>query len=240
MNSVHDETMLDLASLYALEALEPGTDEWRTIREHLSGCAICQDEYRVARAGASAVALSVAEAPPPALRARILSALPARTASSNVVLLRRRQLFVALATAAAILVGVGAYLSTPTTTTPSAIAPAPTAPHTTTATWIAACAPKLGARCHARGTISASPSKSMTFAMHGLAALPRGKTYQAWVIAPGASPTPEPTFLPDSRGEGSVVIPVAPRKGLIVAVTVEPAGGSRQPTTTPFLLGKIQ
>lgn len=238
MNSVHDETMLDLASLYAVDALEPGADEWRAIREHLSGCTICQDEYRVARAGASAVALSVAEAPPPALRARILAALPARTAS-NVVPLRRR-FFLTLATAAAILVGVGAYLSTPTTTTPSAVAPIPTASKTSTLTWTAACAPKLGPRCHANGTISASPSRSMTFAMHGLAALPRGKTYQAWVIAPGASPTPEPTFLSDSRGEGSVVIPVAPRKGLIVAVTVEPAGGSRKPTTTPFLVGKIQ
>ncbi len=238
MNGAHDDTMLDLVSLYALEALEPGGDEWRMIRAHLPGCAICQDEYRVAHAGVSAVALSAAEAPPPALRARIMSELPARTAPSNVVPLRRR-LFVALATAAAILVGVGAYLSTPTTTTPSAIAPAPTASKTTTPTWMAACAPKLGPHCHANGTISALPSKSMTFAMHGLAALPRGKTYQAWVIAPGAAPTPEPTFLPDSRGEGSVVIPVAPRKGLIVAVTVEPAGGSRKPTTAPFLLGKI-
>ncbi|MBC5806626.1 MAG: hypothetical protein DLM53_04705 [Candidatus Eremiobacter antarcticus] len=239
MSTVHDETMLDLASLYAIEALEQGGDEWRLIRAHLPECAICQNEYQVARAGASALALSAAEAPPAALRARVLAALPARTAPSNVVLLRRR-LFVALATAAAILVGVGAYLSTPTTTTPIAAAPTPAASNATILTWTAACAPKLGSRCHAKGTISASPSKSMTFAMHGLGPLPRGKTYQTWVIAPGASPTPEPTFLPDSRGEGSVVIPVAPRKGLIVAVTVEPAGGSRKPTTTPFLLGKIQ
>jgi Anti-sigma-K factor rskA, C-terminal len=237
MSTVHDETMRDLASLYAIEALEQGADDWRLIRAHLPECAICQDEYRVARAGASALALSVAEAPPAELRARILSALPARTASSNVVALRRR-LFVALATAAAILVGLGAYLST--TTAPTAVAPTPTASKTTTATWTAACAPKLGPGCHAQGTISASPSNSMTFAMHGLAALPPGKTYQTWVIAPGASPTPEPTFLPDSRGEGSVVIPVAPRKGLIVAVTVEPSGGSRKPTTKPFLVVSIQ
>jgi len=73
----------------------------------------------------------------------------------------------------------------------------------------------------------------------GLAALPAGKQYQAWVIPPGGVPQPEPVFSPDASGSGSVDIPSAPIKGALVAVTVEPAGGSQQPTSKPFLVATI-
>ena len=88
--------------------------------------------------------------------------------------------------------------------------------------------------------ITAAGRERMHLQINGLAALPAGKQYQAWVIPPGGVPKPEPVFSPDANGSGSVDIPSAPIKGAVVAVTVEPAGGSQQPTSKPFLVAKIE
>jgi len=67
-----------------------------------------------------------------------------------------------------------------------------------------------------------------------------GRTYQLWGIAKGGTPVSLGTFNTLPTGEGRHVA-VAP-SGLTIsvgAVTEEPAGGSPQPTTTPFLVGQI-
>jgi anti-sigma-K factor RskA len=66
----------------------------------------------------------------------------------------------------------------------------------------------------------------------GLSAAPQGKTYEAWVIPADAEPRPAGLF---AGGGGTTVRlegPVPPNAA--VAVTVEPAGGSRRPTTKPI------
>lgn len=64
----------------------------------------------------------------------------------------------------------------------------------------------------------------------------RGRTYQLWGIEPGKAPVSLGTFNTDSSGRGfaSVTVPAGLRIA-VTAVTDEPAGGSAQPTTTPFL-----
>jgi anti-sigma-K factor RskA len=64
-----------------------------------------------------------------------------------------------------------------------------------------------------------------------LAPAPAGKTYEAWVIG-SSGPIPAGTF----KGGGTVVLDLTAqaRPGDQVAITVEPAGGSEQPTTKPF------
>ncbi len=67
-----------------------------------------------------------------------------------------------------------------------------------------------------------------------------GRTYQLWGIAKGGAPVSLGTFNTLPTGEGRHVV-VAP-SGLTIsvgAVTEEPAGGSPQPTTTPFLVGQV-
>ena len=67
-----------------------------------------------------------------------------------------------------------------------------------------------------------------------------GRTYQLWGIAKGGAPVSLGTFNTLPTGEGRHIA-VAP-SGLTIsvgAVTEEPAGGSPQPTTTPFLVGQI-
>jgi anti-sigma-K factor RskA len=67
----------------------------------------------------------------------------------------------------------------------------------------------------------------------GLPSAPDGKTYEAWVIPPGAAPRPAALF----PGGVSVTsrLPGKVPHGAIVAVTVERAGGAKKPTTTPIL-----
>lgn len=64
----------------------------------------------------------------------------------------------------------------------------------------------------------------------------RGRTYQLWGIETGRAPVSLGTFNTDSSGRVLASLPLP--SGLRVAVTAvtdEPAGGSPQPTTTPFL-----
>lgn len=70
---------------------------------------------------------------------------------------------------------------------------------------------------------------------------PAGRTYQLWAIAEGAAPVSVGTF--DVRGGGATVRIAAPPavRDLgdlsLAALTVEPEGGSPQPTETPRYVG---
>ena len=67
---------------------------------------------------------------------------------------------------------------------------------------------------------------------------PEGKTYQIWVIK---GDTPEPSGLFDPRGDSVAAVVENPVEGTdTVAVTVEPEGGSKKPTTDPMLVGKVK
>lgn len=71
-------------------------------------------------------------------------------------------------------------------------------------------------------------------AFHGLPALPRGRVYQAWTLPKGASAVvPGITFAP--TGSGTTIVPLTEDASHLaaVAVSVEPTGGSRAPTTKP-------
>jgi hypothetical protein len=63
---------------------------------------------------------------------------------------------------------------------------------------------------------------------------PSGKVYQAWTFARGKkTPTPSVTFTPDSTGGAFVELPESAVDLTAIAVTVEPPGGSRAPTSKP-------
>ena len=77
-----------------------------------------------------------------------------------------------------------------------------------------------------------------------LPALPPGRVYQLWAIPGGESARPigAGTFTRDAEGKGMLrlsPLPDARRPVQIFAITEEPAGGSPQPTTTPFILGSL-
>lgn len=73
-------------------------------------------------------------------------------------------------------------------------------------------------------------------ALHALPEPPRGRIYQAWTLAKGATkPLASPTFLPDARGVALIVLPADARSTAEVSVTLEPDGGSKEPTGKPLM-----
>jgi anti-sigma-K factor RskA len=67
---------------------------------------------------------------------------------------------------------------------------------------------------------------------------PEGKTYQIWVIK---GDTPQPSGLFEPKGDSIAAVVENPVEGAdAVAVTVEPEGGSRKPTTDPMLVGNVK
>lgn len=74
-------------------------------------------------------------------------------------------------------------------------------------------------------------------AMHDLPQPPHGKVYQAWTLPKGATKmVPSLTFVPDANGVAVVALPPDARATAAVAVSVEPEGGSKQPTSKPILV----
>jgi anti-sigma factor RsiW len=76
--------------------------------------------------------------------------------------------------------------------------------------------------------------RQLVMATSGLPALPAGKVYQLWLIGPVKIASAG--LLPAAQnGVTSPVIATGLIKGDKLGLTVEPAGGSQQPTTTPIL-----
>jgi anti-sigma-K factor RskA len=76
--------------------------------------------------------------------------------------------------------------------------------------------------------------------MHDMAAPPRGKIYQAWTLARSArAMTPSATFLPDAHGAAVVALPGSARATAAIAVSVEPEGGARTPSS-PLFVEKLE
>jgi anti-sigma-K factor RskA len=77
-------------------------------------------------------------------------------------------------------------------------------------------------------------------AMNALPPPPKGKVYQAWTLRAGATKmSPSVTFVPNSSGVAVVPVPTSAASVVAVAVSVEPDGGSKQPTSTPTFVLKL-
>lgn len=71
-------------------------------------------------------------------------------------------------------------------------------------------------------------------AFDALPALPRDRVYQAWTLARGAhAVAPSITFTPNASGTTLVPLPEDATGLTAIALSVEPRGGSRAPTTKP-------
>ncbi|HEV3027458.1 MAG TPA: anti-sigma factor, partial [Planctomycetota bacterium] len=81
---------------------------------------------------------------------------------------------------------------------------------------------------------------SVVFTVSGLPQLPGGKVYQLWHIGSDKVPIEQATFTPTPSGElvGSDRIKHKIAAGDLFGITMEPAGGSRQPTMPIFAVAK--
>ncbi|TAM91636.1 hypothetical protein EPN42_02995 [bacterium] len=224
MSAIHSHDELrDLAMLYTLGALETNLAdcaEARAIEAHLHECDACREEVALAQVGTAMIARSAAQVPPQELKQRLLAAVAAaprrRSAKSSVAR------WSAVAAAVVVLIAFAMLLR------PHPPVEGPVAIELQSAT------------TQASGVVRTAGGDAMTVDVAHLAVLPAGEVYQLWSIAPGAEPAPGPTFTVGSQGTAHVAMHASPEKGLVIAVTIEPAGGSRAPTTRPFLRGTLQ
>jgi anti-sigma-K factor RskA len=87
------------------------------------------------------------------------------------------------------------------------------------------------------GTASVVRSASQETALlvaADLPSLPSDKVYEAWTFRGNNNPVPAGTFETQGAQTTFALTPAALKTGL-VALTVEPAGGSEQPTTSPIV-----
>lgn len=91
-----------------------------------------------------------------------------------------------------------------------------------------------------RGRVFVSAAKGMLFIGGSLPAIAPDRTFELWLIPAKGNPVPAGTFRGAADATAVYVRP-GPVQGdaAAVAVSVEPEGGSPQPTTTPFLVLKL-
>jgi hypothetical protein len=233
-----------LTGAYVLDAVEPA--EQARFEHHLRRCKPCGHEVRGLAETATGLAMAVALQPPPQLKERVLTAVavtrqvpPAAEQHHRArpALLRAwtPRLAVAVAVVSlAVAVALGAVgLSTrreldrarAQNQAIEAVLAAPDARVVTQASTVGGTATVVVSRAE----------RKLIFTTAGLPRLPAAKVYELWLIGPpqirkaGLLPAPSAGKTPPLLAAGLV-------PGDKVGVTVEPAGGTSQPTTTPILL----
>jgi len=212
-----------LSAPYALDALTP--EERELFEQHLATCERCRDELAGLQDAAAALAFSVeGPGPPPELRASILEA--ARAERPNVVPLRPRRTYTAVAAAvavaacaAAVALGVWAaslHDSLNHERSAAAVLGDPSS--------------RRVAVQGANGALVVAPSGKAVLAVR-LPEPPSGKTYEAWI----ADPAVRRAGQFDGR---TFVLPERVPPGARVMVTLERAGGVAAPTSKPLLVAQ--
>ena len=246
MNDMHS-----LAGEYAVGSLtSPEVEQYEA---HLATCTSCREEVADMRDIAAQLSTAVATDPPPALRAAVLARIaqtpqdsaqtpqhlappsPLSGASgSNVSPLRRRRpanwatgLLAAAAVVAAVAMGSWALSSRDDARDATAQAQQLT-------TLLAAGDVRTASAeftTGGEGTVVVSPSHHEALLLTvDLPDLPSGKVYQAWTAQGSMVPA---GLVPADSSPSIVRLPEDALSATQVAVTVEPAGGSKAPTSDP-------
>jgi hypothetical protein len=221
-----------LAGVYALDAVDEGAEVDRFNR-HLNRCQSCASEVRGFREVATALAFAAATEPPPELRAQVLAAAartrqlpPEVRTHARPRRVRTRVPWVPW------LSGVVAQAHTQ-----QELNQAQAENH---AISLVLSAPQVKLLSHsttkggAATVVLAADRHELVVITNGLPALPSGKVYQLWLI--GKTKIVSAGLLPTAKsGRTAPVLASGLVKGDELGLTVEPAPGSAQPTTTPIL-----
>ena len=234
-----------LSGAYALDALEPGAEQDRFVR-HLSRCQSCASEVRGFREVATAMAFAAAAEPPAELRGRVLAAA-ARTRQvppevSTHTRPRRSRARVpwvpwvsgVVATASIVVAVLFGFARAHTQDELNQVK----AENQAISLLLSAPQAKLLTHEVTNGGVAtvvlSADRHELAVVTNGLPALPSGKVYQLWLI--GKPKTVSAGLLPPAKdGRTPAVLATGVAKGDTLGLTVEPAGGSAQPTTTPIL-----
>jgi len=89
------------------------------------------------------------------------------------------------------------------------------------------------------GRVFVNPSKGVVFIGADLPRLDQGKTFELWVVPASGKLVPEGLFQSQSDATAVFVWPGPVNNAVAVEVTVEPQGGSPEPTAKPFIVAKL-
>jgi anti-sigma-K factor RskA len=232
-----------LTGAYALDAVDgPERDRFE---HHLRRCRPCGNEVRGLAETATSLAMAVAMSPPPRLKDRVMAAaavtrqVPPPVDHRRLRRAARSSWVPRLATAvAAVGVAVAVALGVIQVSTQHRLDSARAQNQAIAAVLAAPDARIVTQATSAGGTASVVVSRAerkIVFTSAGLPPLSGGKVYQLWLIGPprvrSAGLLPQP-----SAGKTAPVLASGLVAGDKVGMTVEPAGGTTLPTTTPIVL----
>lgn len=231
-----DNDVHALSGAYAVDALDDL--ERAAFERHLADCAPCRAEVASLREAAGLLAGTAATDPPTGLRDRVLAGistvrpLPPQAPPAAPAPHRRRLRTLLAAAAAVVVVGAGATVAwqqpwaeqTQAPSTAEQVLDAPDARSTTLDFPGGASAEVTHADSVGRAVIET----------HEMPPPPEGKTYQLWLDQPGEGMV-SAGVMP-VRADQTVVLDGDAATATAAGITVEPAGGSQEPTTEPIAL----
>jgi anti-sigma-K factor RskA len=233
---------------YALDALPD--DDRAEFERHLAKCPSCVEEVRGMREAATKLALATAVTPPPQLRELVLAAVPRtrqlppagfrllgrtgqRARVRRLPLSRAGLTAGVLAAAAAI-----AFLVVTQVSTSHQLDQSQAANRAIAAVLAAPDARIESASATVGGTVTAVMSTAEGEAVvttAGVPSLSQAQVYQLWVMTADGTATSAGLLKVTSSGSAAPILAADVRPGDRLGITVEPAGGTQQPTTTPIV-----
>jgi anti-sigma-K factor RskA len=238
-----------LTGSYALDALTD--DEQAEFEKHLARCPSCAEEVRGLRETAARLAMATAVTPPPEMRTRVLAAVPRirqlpptgrsrrakageRTGPRRPSLARAGVTAGILALAAAV-----AFLFVTQVSTSRQLQQARASNSAIAAVLAAPDARIESVPATVGGTVNAVMSardREAVVTTADIPSLPETRVYQLWVITSAGAAKSAGLLAVTSSGSTAPVLASGVKPGDQLGITVEPAGGTAQPTTTPVVL----
>ncbi|GAA4667483.1 MULTISPECIES: anti-sigma factor [Amycolatopsis] len=223
-----------LTGAYAIDALDEF--ERRQFERHLAQCPECAREVAELRATGARLALAVSEAPPPRLKAEVLTRIagvrqePPGTERTEPARGARGLALRLVSVAAAVAVVVAVALGVVVVRTQGQLTAARGQLAQQNAVTQLLSAPDLRAVSTEGGSVLLSQRLDRgLLVLSGMPDQPANTTYQAWAIVGGTAKS-----LGVLGPRGTSALAFAGLRGVQqIAMTVEPAGGSPQPTTSP-------
>ncbi|HEY2052400.1 MAG TPA: anti-sigma factor [Solirubrobacterales bacterium] len=245
MNANDHDRRLEEVAAYAIGALDP--DQVADLEKHLAGCKRCQEELRWLSRAVRALPEAVdRQAPPPELKQRLMAEVRADAAAEE-----RRARGEERRERAESRPGIGEWLrglnlGGLTWKSLAGLALA-----------ILVIAGGIGYAVGTNGGSGGAHTTEVEPGANGIAAkvvteggrgelhltgvkpLPKGRVLEAWVERDGIVEPVPALFAPDQAGRASTMIE-SMRNVSAVMVTREPEGGSKKPTTKPFVVVPIE
>lgn len=236
---MNEEEMHEMAFAYAIHALDD--DDRQTFEAHLAECPACQRDVAQTQDAVAGLSEDLAVEPPPHLRSVVLDRVAAEAstvtplaprrdgrASSET---RRREhrpgRWLAAAAAAVVLAGGvwGVARTLDPDPTSQVLQAADAAEHTadTEDGPVAV-------------VVSDAAGQAVVQLPGNFAAPQSGQVYQAWFVGPDGAARSAGLLTAETVAEGRSLLEGSPDGAVAVGLTVEPAGGSTQPTTEPFVV----